>query len=115
MREPANNTRTPSMDNDRHLPNHLTMFTLLPELNIICGQWLIQFELQYSLSRAFAIDGKIYPSLHCHDFTVIPKRRAEMTPLQCREGTVLHGSKYKAKIDFVLRTIVLRTKTRFVN
>jgi len=51
---------------------------------------------------------------------VIPKRRAAaryraaMTPLLCREGTVRHGSKYKAKIDLVLRTIVLRTKTRFV-
>jgi len=31
---------------------------------------------------------------------VIPKRRAARTPLPCREATVLHGSKYKAKIDF---------------
>jgi len=51
---------------------------------------------------------------------VIPKGRAAaryraaMTPLPCREVTVLHGSKYKAKIDLVLRTIVWRTKTRFV-
>jgi len=51
---------------------------------------------------------------------VFPKRRAAAryraatTPLPCCEVTVLHGSKYKAKIDLVLRTIVLQTKTRFV-
>jgi len=32
---------------------------LLLELNVICGQRWIQFELQNSPSRAFAIDGKI--------------------------------------------------------
>jgi len=31
--------------------------------------------------------------------TVISKRRAARTPLPCREATVLHYSKYKAKID----------------
>jgi len=39
--------------------NHSTMFTLLLELNVTCGQRWIQFELQNCLSRAFAIDGKI--------------------------------------------------------
>ena len=39
--------------------NHLTMFTLLLELNVVCGQRWIQFEWQISLSRAFAIDDKI--------------------------------------------------------
>jgi len=36
------------------------MFTLLlEELNIICEQRWIQFELQNSPSRVFAFDGKI--------------------------------------------------------
>jgi len=38
---------------------HTTMFTLLLELNVICGQRWIQLEWQNSLSRAFVIDGKI--------------------------------------------------------
>jgi len=35
------------------------MFTLLLELNVVCGQKWIQFEWQNSLSRGFVIDGKI--------------------------------------------------------
>jgi len=35
------------------------MFTLLLELNVVCEQRWIQFELQNSLSRSFATDGKI--------------------------------------------------------
>jgi len=46
---------------------------------------------------------------------MIPKRRAARTPLQCRETTVLHGSKYKAKIDSWCcgQTMVLWTSIRF--
>ena len=53
---------------------------------------------------------------------MIPKRRAvaryraARTPQPCREATVLHGSKYKAKIDCWCcgQTMVLRTTTRFL-
>jgi len=45
------NTRTTGIDT-----NHSTVFTLLLELNVICGQRWIQFELQNSRSRTFAID-----------------------------------------------------------
>jgi len=42
---------------------HSTMFTLLLELNVICGQrsrWIkLQIEWQNSLSRVFLTDGKI--------------------------------------------------------
>ena len=38
---------------------HSTMFKLLLELNVICGQRWIQCEWQNSLSRAFVVDGKI--------------------------------------------------------
>ena len=40
--------------------NHSIMFTLLPEINVICVQRWIQFELQNSPSRFFAFDGKIH-------------------------------------------------------
>jgi len=40
--------------------NHSTMFTLLLELNVVCEQRWIQFELQNRPSRGFAFDGKIY-------------------------------------------------------
>jgi len=52
--EPTNN-RTVDID-----INHSTIFTLLIELNVICEQRWIQFELQNSPSRVFAFDGKIY-------------------------------------------------------
>jgi len=55
--EPAN-TRTAGIDT-----NHSTMLTLLLELNVICGQRWTQFELQKSLMRAFAIDGKMYTAI----------------------------------------------------
>ena len=48
------NTRTTGIDT-----YHSTMFTLLLELNVICGQRWIQFEWKNSLSRAFVIDGDI--------------------------------------------------------
>ena len=35
-------------------------FPIATELNVICGQIWMQFELQNCPSRAFAIDGKIY-------------------------------------------------------
>jgi len=44
-------------------PNHLTMFMLLLELNVICEQKWIQFELQGSPSRVFAFNGKIYTTI----------------------------------------------------
>ena len=50
--EPANN-HTAGIG-----PNHSTMFTLLVELNVICEQKWIQFELQNSPRRVFAYDGK---------------------------------------------------------
>ena len=36
------------------------MFTLLLDLNIVCGQKWIQFEWQNSLSRVYTFDGKIH-------------------------------------------------------
>jgi len=39
------------------------MITLLPELNVTCGERWLQFELQNIPSRAFAIDGKIYTTV----------------------------------------------------
>jgi len=51
--EPTNN-HTAGID-----PNHSTMFALLLELNVICKQKWIQFELQKSPRRVFAFDGKI--------------------------------------------------------
>jgi len=44
-------------------PNHATMFALLLELNLICKQQWIQFELQNSPFRVFAFDGKIYTTI----------------------------------------------------
>jgi len=55
--EPTN-IRTVGIDT-----NHVTMFMLLQELNVVCGQRWIQFELQNSLRGAFAIDGKIYTTI----------------------------------------------------
>jgi len=46
VREEARNNRTADIDD-----NHSTMFTLLPDLNIICQQRWMQFELQSSPSR----------------------------------------------------------------
>jgi len=54
VRAEPGNTRTTVIDT-----YHSTMFTLLLEHNVICGQRWIQFEWQNSLSRAFVIDGKI--------------------------------------------------------
>jgi len=39
------------------------MFMLLLELNVICEQRWIQFQLQNSPSRVFAFDGKIYTTI----------------------------------------------------
>jgi len=58
VREEPTNTRTAGIDT-----NHSTMFTLLLELNVMCGQQWIQFEFQNIPSRAFAIDGKIYTTI----------------------------------------------------
>jgi len=55
VRADPTNTRTAGM-----YTNHSTMFTLLLELNVMCGQRWIQFEFQNIPSRAFAIDGKIF-------------------------------------------------------
>jgi len=57
MEEPMN-TRTAGIDT-----NHSIMFTLLLELNLMCGQRWIQFEFQNIPSRAFAIDGKLYTTI----------------------------------------------------
>jgi len=46
--------------------NHLTMFTLLLELNVICEEMWIQFKLQNSPSRVFAFGGKIYTTFSKH-------------------------------------------------
>jgi len=58
VREEPPNMRTAGTDT-----NYSTMFTLLPELNVVCGQRCIQFELQNCPSRAFAIDGKILTTI----------------------------------------------------
>jgi len=55
--EPTNN-RTAGIDT-----NHSTVFTLLLELNVICEQGWMQFELQNSPSRVFAFGGEIYTNL----------------------------------------------------
>ena len=55
--EPKNN-RTAGIDT-----NHPTMFTFPLELNVICEQCRIQFELQNSPKRVFAFDGKIYTTI----------------------------------------------------
>ena len=57
VRAEPTNTRTTDIDT-----YHSTRFTLLLELNVICGKRWIQFEWQNSLSRAFALMAK----LHCH-------------------------------------------------
>jgi len=40
------------------------MITLVLELNVICQQKWIQFELQNSPRRVFAFDGKTYTNNH---------------------------------------------------
>jgi len=54
VRAEPTNTRTAGIDT-----NHSTMFTLLLELNVMCGQRWMQFKFQNIPSRAFVIDGKI--------------------------------------------------------
>jgi len=54
VRTEPSNTRTIGIDT-----YHSTMFTLLQELSVMCGQRWVQFELQNSPSKAFVIDGKI--------------------------------------------------------
>jgi len=44
-------------------PNHSIIFMLLLELNVICEQKWIQFELRNTLRRDFAADGKIYTTI----------------------------------------------------
>jgi len=39
------------------------MFTLLLDLNIICEQRWIQFEMQNTPSRVYAFDGKIWTTI----------------------------------------------------
>jgi len=43
--------------------SEVATLVVLLELNVICGQRWIQFELQNNLSRDFAIDGKIYTTI----------------------------------------------------
>ena len=52
--------RAVSTNNNTAGPNHSTMFTLQLELNVICEEKWIQFKLQNSPRRVFALDGKIY-------------------------------------------------------
>jgi len=52
------NTHTAVIDT-----NHSTMFTLILEFNLVCGQRRKKFELQDSPSRAFVDDGKIYTAI----------------------------------------------------
>ena len=59
VRAESRNIRTAGIDT-----NHPTMFTLLLELNVICDQRWIQFELQNSSRRVFAFDGKIYTTIY---------------------------------------------------
>jgi len=54
VRAEPTNTRTTGIDTYQS-----TMFTLLLELNVICGQRWIQFEWKNSFNSAFVIDGKI--------------------------------------------------------
>jgi len=58
VREEPTNTPTSGIDTD-----HSTVFTLLLELNDMCGQRWIQFEFQNIPSRTFAIDGKLYTTI----------------------------------------------------
>jgi len=59
VRAELTNNHTAGID-----PDHSTMFALLLELNRICEQKWIQFELQNnSPSRVFAFDGKIYTTM----------------------------------------------------
>jgi len=58
VREEPANTRKTSID-----IKHSTMFTLLLEFNVMCGQRWLQFEFQNIPSRAFAIYGKIYTTI----------------------------------------------------
>jgi len=58
VRAEPTNTRTAAIDT-----SHSTMFTLLLELNVMCGQRWIQFEFQNIPRRAFAIDGKEYTTI----------------------------------------------------
>jgi len=44
-------------------PYHSSMFALLLEVNVICEQIWIQFELQIIPRRVFAFDGKIYTTI----------------------------------------------------
>jgi len=58
VRPEQTNNRTAGFDT-----NHSTMFTLLLELNVICEQRWMQFELKYSPSRVFGFHGKIYTTI----------------------------------------------------
>jgi len=58
VREEQRHNRTAGTDT-----NNSTMFTLLLELNVICEQRWMQFELQNSPGRVFAFDGKIYTTI----------------------------------------------------
>ena len=55
--EPTNN-RTAGIDT-----NHSTVLKLLLELNALCEQRWMQFELQNNPSRVFAFDGKTYTTI----------------------------------------------------
>jgi len=46
-----------------HCTNHSTMLTLLLELNVVCEQRWIPFELQNSPTRVLEFDDKIYTAI----------------------------------------------------
>jgi len=58
MRADPSNNRTAGTDT-----YHSTVSTLLLDLNVIREQRWIEFELQNSPSRVFAVDGKIYTTI----------------------------------------------------
>ena len=58
VRAEPTNTGTAGIDT-----NHFTVFKLLMEIIVIYGQIWIQFEMENSPSRVFAINGKIHTTL----------------------------------------------------
>ena len=68
MRAEPTNNREAGIDT-----NHSTMLTLLLELNAICEQRWIQFELQNSPSRVSAFHGEI-PVMESRDLVSVARR-----------------------------------------
>jgi len=58
VRAELTNNRTAGIDT-----SHSLVLTLLLELNVICEQRWMQFELQNSPSRVFAFGGKMYTTI----------------------------------------------------